>query len=162
MMQSIIGKKYLGSHVCSYHTPMFFHPSPTKIHQSMWIQWQIVMWSSKISWKSEILILIYSQTKAIIFFVSFFFFQPSTALIPGTRCPILMGFSAKCSFVNSICNQVEKLKMNFPYFRLILLDLPQLCISWPFGVNDPRLPLDDFWVGITCVLIPQYPSVEVP
>ena len=33
-----------------------------------------------------------------------------------------MGFSAKCSFVNSLFNQVEKLKMNLLYSRLILLD----------------------------------------
>ena len=38
----------------------------------------------------------------------------------------------------------------------------QLCISWPFGVNDLRWPLDDLWVEVTCVPLTEYYVVQVP
>ena len=53
-----------------------------------------VMWSSKMSRNSQILILRYRQTKRFSFFVSYCFCNPSTACIFRTNCPISMGFSS--------------------------------------------------------------------
>ena len=52
-----------------------------------------VMWSSKMSWNSQILFLRYSQTKPIVSFVSYCLFNPSTVCIFGTNCPIYVWFS---------------------------------------------------------------------
>ena len=84
--------------------------------------WTYVMWSSKISRKSEILILRQSQTKQKMSFVSYCFWHPSTAHIFGTNQPISMGFSAKCSCKNGAYSKLEKWKLNLTDFRLILLD----------------------------------------
>ena len=81
-----------------------------------------VVWSSKISRKSKILILRYSQIKDIISFVSYCFYNPSIAHIFGTKCPISVRFSAKCSFQNGAHNQVDLRNLNVNDFRLILLD----------------------------------------
>ena len=51
-----------------------------------------VMWSSKISRKSEILTLRYSQTKEVFPFVSFYFGNSLIADILSTGCSISMGF----------------------------------------------------------------------
>ena len=37
------------------------------------------------------------------------------------------GFPQNVPFANSVPNQVENLKINFPYFRLILLDHATYC-----------------------------------
>lgn len=80
------------------------------------------MWSSKISRKSEILILRYSQTKEVFPFVSFCFGNSLIADIFWTGCSISMGFSAKCSFANACYNPIRNWKLNMTDFRLILLD----------------------------------------
>ena len=110
------------------------------------------MWSSKISRKSKILILRYSKTKGIIFFVWYCFCNPSTAYISGTKCPILMRFSAICSFANSVCNLAEKVKMDFPYFRLILLDHTTIgCV----GIGDSqKYPIPFSQTSVTVNLHP--------
>ena len=51
------------------------------------------MWSSKMSRNSQIVFLRYSETKPIVSFVSYCLFNPSTACIFGTNCPISVGFS---------------------------------------------------------------------
>ena len=87
----------------------------------MWLD-TYVMWSSKISRKSEILILRYSQTKEVFPFVSFCFGNSLIADIFWTGCSISMGFSAKCSFANACYNPIRNWKLNMTDFRLILLD----------------------------------------
>ena len=82
----------------------------------------IVMWSSKISRKSEILILRYSQTEEVFPFVSFCFGNSLIADIFWTGCSISMGFSAKCSLANACYIPIRNWKLNMTDFRLILLD----------------------------------------
>ncbi len=55
-----------------------------------------VIWSSWISLLLAILVLRYGPSKKTTF-VSYCFSQPTFTHISGTKCPILMGFSAKCS-----------------------------------------------------------------
>ncbi len=61
-------------------------------------QWSYMIWSRWISRLSAILILRYSPTKKTTSFVSYCFSKPTFTHISGTKCPILIGFSAKCSF----------------------------------------------------------------
>ena len=56
-----------------------------------------VIWSSWISRLSEILIFRYSPSKEATSFVSYCFSHPTFTHISGSKCPILMEFSAKCS-----------------------------------------------------------------
>ena len=87
---------YMG---CSVQLKAFMW-STTFTFCSLWkftsADYKYVMWSSKISRKSDILISRYSQTKQKMSFVSYCFWHPSSAHIVGTNWPISMGFSAKC------------------------------------------------------------------
>ena len=73
----------------------YFHHSPMK-SSSQYLFYTLdtfVMWSSKMSRNSQILILRYRQIKWFSFFVSCCFCNPSTARICRTNCPISMEFS---------------------------------------------------------------------
>lgn len=64
----------------------------------------------------------YSQIKDIISFVSYCFCNPSIVNIFGTKCPILMRVSAKCSIANNAFIIKYQFKLNaILYFILILL-----------------------------------------
>ena len=60
-----------------------------------------VMWLSKMSWNSQILILRYSQLKGKMSFVFYCFVKPSTAYICGSNHPVFKWFSAKCGIKNA-------------------------------------------------------------
>ena len=61
------------------------------------------VWSGKMSWNLQILILKYSQTKQIISFVSYCFWN-STAHIFRTSRPLSMESVEKGIFANNVCN----------------------------------------------------------
>ena len=81
-----------------------------------------VMWLSKKSRNSQMLFLRYSQTKPIVSFVLYCLFNPSTACIFRTSCPISVRFSPNSNLNNTLIENAEKPKIIFFDFRLILLD----------------------------------------
>ncbi len=81
-----------------------------------------MIWSSWISHLLAILILRYSPSKKATSFVSYCFSKPTFTHISGTKCPILLRFSAKCDLCDVLYDHVENSKLNVTDLRLILLD----------------------------------------
>ncbi len=88
--------------------------------KSLWYTY--VIWSNWISRLSAILILRCIPSKKTTSFVSYYFSKPTFTHISGTKCPILMGFSAKCSLCTVVKDHAENSKLNVTDLRLILLN----------------------------------------
>ena len=98
----------------------------------------LVVWSSKISRKLEILISRYSQIKDIISLVSYWFCNPSIVHIFGTKCPISMGFPAKCTVAFKWCTQSGRLYTTF--IKTKNINISELLLS-TLPISDNRIQI---------------------
>ena len=69
-----------------------------------------VMWLSRMSYNSQVLILRYSQAKQMISLFPSVFCSPSTTCLFGTNWPNSMGSVVKCSFANDV-QAIRKMKI---------------------------------------------------
>ncbi len=102
-----------------------------------------MIWSSWISRLLAILIARYSQLKRTTSFVSYCFSWPTFTHISGTKCPILRGFSAKCSLYDVVWDHVENSKLNVTGLRLILLNPITYATCIYLGYQDKQAKWQD-------------------